>query len=309
MRFGGGFNRSIDQNRVDMDLKDHGPIGNDTTTLAGRTIVPNPAAELDADALHILFFGQSNNNSSLTANAGDAAPGRYPLANPTKVLNMSIGHRGAVFYAKDPLLSADGTDSHNGMVLADQLINAGLASKVVISNCSIGGTFCGDWVVGGAYVQNMTYRRGDAAYRIGLAQRCIKAAGLDHVRTIIDWAQGEWDSDTPTGTSQSLYQASLQLVISEMKRTNLLRVGRVMFVHKTTRLINSSERRDPVRAAQAAVVDDGLVRAGIDMDAIPANHPVTGRVTRPDGTHYGIDGGDLLAAGKRALIAAWIAEG
>lgn len=280
---------SIDQTTASLDLKAQPQVGNDTTTLAGRTLADHRAL-LTPTTLHILFFGQSNNNNAVLG-------GPYTIQNPTKTLNMSIQHCGAVFYAKAPILASDSVHSHNGLQLADQIINAGLAANVIVSNISTGATFIADWVNNGA-VAGPGYRRGDAANRIGLAQRCIVAAGLDGVKTVIDWAIGEWDSDNPQ-TSQADFQTAFAKVVAETKRVNLLRPGRVMFVHKTTRPGNPQASRDAIRAGIDTIVDGNLVRAGFDMDTLGG---------RPDGTHFDVPGAAPLATGKKTLIQNWMAE-
>jgi hypothetical protein len=281
---------SIDQARACLSLLSQPQIGDDTTTLAGRTLADHRSL-LGPTTLHILFFGQSNNNNVVL-------PGPYTILNPTKILNMSIQHRGAVFYAKEPILASDSVHSHNGLQLADQLIAAGAAENVIVSNISTGGTFGADWVRGGA-TAGVGFRRGEAANRIGLAQRCIVAAGLDGVRTVIDWAIGEWDSDAPA-SSQAQYQSAMAAVVAETKSCGLLRPGRVMFLHKTTRPGNLQSSRDAIRAGVDTLVDGALVRAGVDMDAIG---------NRTDGTHFNLTGAATLATGKKALIQNWIANG
>jgi len=201
-----------------------------------------------------------------------------------KIFNLSIGHRGALFVAKNPLLSSDIVFGHHGFFLADSLISAGLATKVILTNIICGGNYFSDWV--GA---------GELAYRIGLAARCIANAGLSDLRTIIDHQGGEWDSDA--GITQTAATNSLNAIIAEFKRVGLLRDGNNMVVHRNTRITNASGLRNPIRAAQASVPDGNLVKAGVDVDTLGSSH-------RSDGTHFTVNGGAALAALKLPVYSA-----
>jgi hypothetical protein len=120
-------------------------------------------------------------------------------------------------------------------------------------------------------------------------------------KIIIDWQQGEWDSD-PTCTTQSNYTAALNAVVAEYKRVGLLHSGNVMFINQCTRITSGSGDRTPIRAAQASVPDGGLVRLGFDSDTI-------GSGDRYDGTHYKASGAILQAAGKLSGFTNFIQNG
>lgn len=277
------------QKTVDLNLRPQPLRGADATTLSGRTQV-DPGTL--AGAIHIIFIGQSTNNNSINSTA---AP-----ANPTKLFNLSVGHKGACFVAQEPLLSSDLVQGHGGMYLGDKLVTDGKASKVLLTNVTIGGSYAADWCPGGG-VTSVGTLLGEESYRIGLAARCIANAGLSGLKTIIDWQQGEWDSD-PTATTQANYTAALNGVIAEFKRVGLLKTGSVMFINQCTRITDATVDRNTIRAAQAAVCDAGLVRLGGDMDTILA-------ANRYDGTHFSAAGAALQAGLKATGIENFITNG
>lgn len=292
----GLFNSNgADQRTVDLSLRPQPARGNDATTLAGRTQV-DPGTLNTARTVIIIFDGQSTNNNSVNATASPA--------NPTKIFNLSIGHRGACFIAKEPLLSSDLAVGHNGMYLADKIITDGVCDQVVLINEAIGGSYMADHSpTGGSNTAIGTITVGELAYRVGLTARCIANAGLSGLRTIIDYQQGEWDSDSGT-TTQAQYASPLNSYIAECKKVGLLRTGNVMFVNLCTRIAETAGNRNPIRAAQAAVVDGGLVRSGADSDS------VTGGTNRQvDGQHFTGAGSVALAALKAVGIENYITNG
>lgn len=281
------------QRVVDLNLRPQPLAGADNTTLSGRTRV-DPATL--AGAVHIIFVGQSTNSNHID---GTASP-----VHADKIFNLSIGHGGACFVAVEPLLFASATNGHHGMYLADSLIASGSTSKVLLTNIICGGNYCADWspvggTVGGSQAGT---RMGELSYRIGLAARCIANAGLSGLKTIIDWQQGEWDSDN-TCTTQGNYTAALNAVVAEFKRVGLLRSGNVMFVNQCTRIAETSDNRNPIRSAQAAVPDGVLVRVGFDNDTITAGD------RQMDGTHLKVSGAILQAAGKMPGMQNFIQNG
>lgn len=72
-----------------------------------------------------------------------------------------------------------------------------------------------------------------------------------------------------------------------------------MLVHRCTRLTNSTGNRNPVRQAQADVVDGALVRAGADIDTLDLSH-------RYDDDHFTAAGAAAQAALKLPLIASYL---
>jgi hypothetical protein len=284
----------IDQRVVDLGLRSNLPVLADTWSVAGRTL--RPLSDVSGRALVICFLGQSTNQNSVQAatHAGD---------NP-HIFNVSMAHPSPthLWQAKEPLLCADATSGHHGMLLAQGLLDGGFADNIVLVNVAVGGSYAADWCPGGGIVggNQSGVRAGSVAYRIGLAARLLAFAGLADLPTVLDWQQGEWDSDN-VATTQADHTAALAGTIVECKRVGLLRSGRAMFVHQCTRLASSSGNRNPIRAAQAAVVDGDLVLAGVDIDTL-------GSGTRHDGSHFTVAGAGLQADLKLPLYEAYCAN-
>lgn len=252
-----------DHRLLDLQLRSNGASPADTFSLSGRTQV-HPSV-IGARAVNLVTLGQSNNNNSIS--------GTYSATHGSNVYNCAIAHRGALFVAAKPLLVSDLTDDHHKRKLADDLITDGLVDDVIITMASLGGSASSAWAASGAL-----------HYRISLAARCIYAGGIEHVPRIIDWIQGE--ADTDASVNQATYQANLQAVIDQCKRSGLLRPGTdKMIVHRCTRLTGTGAIRDGIRAAQVAVCDGVDVIQGADIDTL------TGASNRPDGTHFSLSPG------------------
>jgi hypothetical protein len=276
-----------------LQLRTNAPIGADAWSTSGRTI--RWLSEITGRAANIIFVGQSTNQNNIDSTTS--------VSHGSHLFNLSLAHRSAtqIYQAKEPLLVSDlNTGGHHGMSIGDMLVDQGTLDNVVLTNIACGGSYCADWAPGGGTVGG-TYagsRAGVLAYRIEMVAQLIEKAGLSHLPTIIDWQQGEWDSDA-TNTSQSNYAAALNSVINEFKRVGLLRAGNVMFVHLCTRPSASSGAKTAIRAAQASVVDGNLVRAGADIDAL-------GGAYRYDGTHFNASGAAAQAALKVPLYQAFL---
>lgn len=287
--------KGIDQRTVDLKLRPNAPLGDDVWSLSGRTL--RSISEISGKACNVVFIGQSTNNNMVQ---GTTTP-----ANPTKLFNLSLAHPmpSQIYQAKEPLLASDTTMGHHGIALGDGLVAKGYCDNVVLTPIAIGGSYVADYAPGGGTSGGPFpgVRAGSLAYRIGLAARTIRNAGLHTLPTIIDWQQGEWDSDN-TPTTYDNYKAALLKVIGEFKNVGLLRAGNVMFVHKCTRLTNSSTSRNIIRQAQTDVVDGVLVRAGADIDTLDLTY-------RYDDAHFTAAGAAKQAALKIPFVANFLANG
>lgn len=249
----------VDQRGLDLSLRPNTPASNDTYSLSGRTQV-GPSV-LGARAVNLVTMGQSNNNNSIV--------GTISTTNGSHIYNMSIAHRGALFVAAKPLLTSDLTDDHHKMALADQLISDDLVDDVIISQVTIGGSLSSYW-----------NSSGSLHYRISLAARCCYAGGLDHVPRIIDWIQGE--ADTDSSVSEATYQQNLESVIAMCRGSGLIKPGRdKMIIHRCTRLSGNSTIRTGIRAAQVAVCNGVDIIQGADVDTLDGSY-------RTDGTHFSV---------------------
>lgn len=286
-----GFaSNGIDQSVADLKLRDNAPTGNDTWSLDGRIL--RNMSDLTGRVCNVVFIGQSTNNNGVE--------GTSVVQHGANIFNLSIAHpmRDKIYQAKEPLLVSDIVQGHHGMHYADQLISGGHCDNVVLTPIAAGGSFAADFAPGGGIVRDGTRRTGSLAYRIGLAARCIAYAGLHGVPTIIDWQQGEWDSD-PIPTTYANHKAALQSIISEFRRVGLLRAGNVMFVNKCTRPENPTSNKTPIRQAQSDVCDGNLVKTGADIDTLGPQY-------RYDGTHFNQMGAAAQAALKVPFAAAYL---
>lgn len=275
----------IDQRTVDLVLRPQSPAPTDSYSLTGRTAV-DPSTIPTLGTINIVFIGQSHNANSISG-------GTYTPTDASLVTNLSIGHAGGCWQAKSPLLIDDGVGDHHGRWLADQLIAAGLASRVILTLISASATFGVDWAPGGGTYGGGT-RTGTLGYRIGLAARCIAKAGLDRIRRIVDLEIGH--SDSALGTTEANFTTALNGIINECKTTGLLRASSdVMFVHKSTSLAASSGNRNAIRAAQAAVADGTLVRVGADSDSLDSSY-------RYDGVHFSYASGASAQANLKKIV-------
>lgn len=290
------FSRGIDQRTSDMRLRSNSPVQDDVWDLSGRTL--RDISDITGRVVNYVTLGQSINQNSLD--------GFSTVEHGTNIFNLSLGHpmKKKIFQAQEPLLVSNNglaTLGHHGMPLADQIIDNDICDNVIITNVAVGGSYCADWCPGGGTVGGLNGagpRTGSLAYRIRLAAAVIQYAGLWNVPTILDWQCGIWDSD-PTGTTEVNYTNALNGVIAELRKVGLLRPGNIMFVHKETNLTSNSSDRNPVRAAQAAVVDDDLVLAGADIDTLGSEY-------RVDDIHFSVAGGIVQATLKRTVIDPWI---
>lgn len=283
----------LDQKTVDLNLRSNFPVESDIVPITGKTI--RNISDITGRVCNIIFLGQSTNQNTLRS----APPS--PL-NPTNLFNLSIAHpmKRNIYQAQAPLLTSNATMDHHGIPLGDALINQGYCDNVILTNVACGGSYAADYAPGGALVggNEAGYRPGSMAYRLGLTARVIEYSGLSHLPTVIDWQQGEWDTDG-TPTTYENHKLALEKIIAELKLVGLLRTGNVMFVHKCTRPGNPEASRNAIRQAQADVVDGNLVRAGADIDTL-------GGIYRPDGTHFSGAGGVAQAELKLPLIGNYV---
>lgn len=290
----GGINQQV----ADLVPPTYTPVLNPWNySLSGHAQI-DPAT-ISPSALLVVFLGQSTNSNSVL-------PTGYTPGHAGDVFNLSIAHKGATFAVGSlPLLSCDIVSEHWGKWLADALVGGGVVPQVVLAPAAFGGSYAADWAPGGGPCGGAegtgTWRAGLLSAQIGLVERCICNAGLDNLRTVIIWNQGQWDGDSPN-TSQSQYLANGQKMIAECKRVNLLRPGRRLFVDQCARITSATAGYLAVRAAQAALVDGVSVFAGIDFDAVV---PYSGGY-QSDLTHCNWTGAAAQAAAYVPLVSGCI---
>lgn len=225
--------------------------------------------------LVMILAGQSN--------MGSVASAAYSPGNPGSIDNLNV-YDGQIYAAADPLLGSSyiyqnfGGNAQGGIGIriADALITAGKFDRVILVPISIGGTYI------------TQHADGSLSNRIPAAMARLKARGIveqANVTFALLWGQGE--TDQSEGTSQAAYTAAFGRLVARARTAGL--TGRI-FVPLQTRLGGTNYA--PVRAAQAACVDNGAgIFAGPDADAI-----TSGRYA--DGTHFD-------TAGLISLTSAW----
>lgn len=133
--------------------------------------VPAPPAQVALDQLTILVVGQS-----ISSNCNEHKFG--PVDNV-----FQVGRDGSIKAAQDPFEWADCSNGSMWMPLGKQLIDGGIAKKVVFMPIGVGGTKVSDWQDGGV-----------AYPKLGNVIAQIKAKGLHFDMAF--WHQGSSDIGT-----------------------------------------------------------------------------------------------------------------
>lgn len=263
---------------------------------ASNTFFPdwsNPNSKVQVDAT--LVPGQKTlvlciGGQSLTTNV---VPTLYVPTNRTGVQNFSITNGGCyiapVSGSIDPLLGCTGfapnlpgvsaVGGHWAGILADSLITAGIAARVIIVPFGIGGSQIADWQVGGANNP-----------RFAVMARRLALAGL--APSCIMWEQGE--SDNLGGTTQAQYTTRLASMLSTIQTlwpTVPTFVAQASWINGTTSAA--------VVAAQAAAVSHPLVWAGPNADSLNATN------RQSDNTHWNNTGAAAIAGLWKTALAAF----
>lgn len=241
----------------------------------GGKTVRSSAVNTGIRNLVLILAGQSN--------MGSVASAAYSPTNGGAIDNLNV-YDGQLYVASDPLLGSSyiyqnfGGNGQGGlgMRLADALISAGKFDRVILVPISIGGTYIAQ------------HADGVLSNRIPAALARLKARGIvEQTNVTFALLLGQGETDQSQGTSQAAYTAAFGRLVARARAAGL--AGRI-FVAVQTRL--SGANYAPVRAAQAACVDNGAgIFAGPDADAI-----TSGRYA--DGTHFD-------TAGLTALTSAW----
>lgn len=187
-----------------------------------------------------------------------------------KVHNLSLDN-GGVYTAAQPLLGCSLTptparESNYAMHLADKIILANKADRIILCPIGIGGTTIAQWASGGVCNE-----------RIGVLARRLEAQG--YAAGAILWHQGESDH----GTAQSSYAAALSSVIGTFRANGLTAP---FFPARATYSYGAVDAA--VRAAQLGVADGVSVHAGPDLDTL-------GSANRVDDLHFNQAGASAAA--------------
>jgi hypothetical protein len=231
----------------------------------GKQPVPCPVQ--DDGTVVLVVAGQSN-----AANSGAA---RQASRHGSQVVNFVEGR---CFKAASPLLGADGRSGEYWTLLADRLIDQGVARKVVLAPFSVNGSKINRWQPGGDLHAPFLKMLGQlrASYRPA------------HVL----WHQGE--ADFLLGTSQSAYLTSLTALVRAVRSQGIDAPFRVAVASRCFLLEWRAD--NPVALAQRSASDAGLgLVVGPDADA------VWGEAQRFDDCH-------LSAGGQAEMAERWLAS-
>lgn len=254
----GGANFAPD--KFDLQASDsHGATGNGA--FANNGSYPgyrntNGRVQVDAaliggqKTLTIIIVGQSN--------ACSVSPTPYVATSPL-AHNLNI-YDGGVYHMQDPPLGCSQTPIGGAPGpcgtwlgrLADKLIAAGNAARVIMVPAAMAGSYVGDHDPSAATPNN--YQR----LKVALL-RC-QAAGLTPDAVI--WMQGE--GDNVSGTTGAVYTATLNRIIAQSRVDGY---AGPWFVNETT--WNGGVPSATIEAAQAAVVNHSAgIWAGANTDVI-----------------------------------------
>lgn len=197
-----------------------------------------PCRQVGPHALVLVAFGQSN-----SANSGEWRFG--PAAG---VYNFNLLD-GRCYEASDPLLGAGGNGGSAWIPLAHEIVESGLAPRVVIASIGLGGTQIRDWTPGGKLWGRVTE-----------VTESMSRAGLP-VHAFL-WHQGESDR----GVDPAEYSAMFLSMVREMRASGM---GAPIYIARATRCGDSDSPR--LRSAQTELGVDYRelgIHAGPDTDTL-----------------------------------------
>lgn len=241
------------------------PANPQNRSAKGRTI-SSPRLVIGQKTIALLGAGQSQ--------LGNSIDGTYSIVNSGKVDNLNI-FDGGTYVAADPLTGCSGLTGGNLLTrVADKLITGGYCDRVIVAACAVGGTSINAWVSGGVLHEALL-----------VALRRLAAVGLQPDALL--WQLGE--TDGANGMSQATFQANMNSLISQVQNQGF---NPKWFVARST--WNNGVTSAPIRAAQAAVVNNTTVFAGPDTDTLNATY------RQADNTHF------TAASGADAAATLWV---
>ncbi|MGM4929702.1 sialate O-acetylesterase [Tardiphaga sp. 619_E2_N8_5] len=199
--------------------------------------------------LVIIVIGQSN--------ACSVSSTPYTPSN-SLAHNLNI-YDGGVYRMKDPPLGCSQTPVTGSPPagawmgrLADKLINASVAARVIMVPAAMAGSYIGDHDPAGTQPNNY----------IRLKVALLRCAALGLTPDAVIWMQGE--GDNVAGTSQANYTAALNRIIAQSRTDGY---SGPWFVNKTT--WNAGAASATIQAAQDAVINHGTgIWAGANTDSL-----------------------------------------
>ncbi len=235
---------------------------------SGRTLL-NPQGLIGGDVSRLYVFAGQSTMACSNPTA------RVPVSS--RVDNFNI-YDGAIYTYRDPPLgtSYGGDITGPGCTagrIADKLITAGPATRVICATMAVGGTSIDQWVNDTA-----------VARRVPVMGARLAAAGLLSSVTAIIWQQGE--TDNALNTPQATYTARMASLIAAWRAAGF--TCKILIAQTSW---NAGASHAATRAAQAAAVNNGAgIYAGPDTDTL------TGANRQADNTHFSDVGADALAS-------------
>jgi carbohydrate esterase-like sialic acid-specific acetylesterase len=212
----------------------------------------------------ILTFGQSN-----AANTGEERYAAHGAVHVFNIFDMRF------YRAIDPLPGA----SHDGGSvwgrLGDKLIDAGVASSVLIVPIAVGATYIRDWGPGGYYHRRLLF----ALHR-------LKSAGIKI--DMLCWHQGEADANH-TGMSAAEYSRYFRSMLRAVREKGVDAPVYVALATLCEEAPHPFQNAAEIRRGQKnAVSIRDRILPGPDTDLIGIEH-------RRDGCHFSASGQELAA--------------
>lgn len=227
-----------------------------------------PAA--DARTLVLLVAGQSN--------AANSAGQKFQSTHGANVVNF---FEGKCVIAKSPLLGSTGEWGEPWTLLANKLIDKGVADRVVIAPVAFGGSAIRAWASG--------------ELRKSLLDTIASVRKRYQVSGVI-WYQGE--SDFIFSTPEAEYRDDLSTLIGLIRRAG---VSAPIYLTAASRCANSDWNWSPdnavVRAQRSAVNSSAQVFMGVDADSL-----LTG-FDRYDDCHLSASGVDKITDEWTSVLA------
>lgn len=230
--------------------------------LGSKLKTPVPCPPQDDRTAVLLAIGQSH--------ASNDSGQRYRSAHGERVLNY---HDGKCYVAESPLLGATGRTGESWTLLANRMIDAKLADRVILVSTAVGGSFARRWRDGGDLNATMleVLREMQPRYRV----------------THTFWMQGE--ADLAARTSEADYTTMVRSLVGSLRRAGMS--GPIYLSVSTYCDVPNWTADNPIARAQRSLpkLERG-VYVGVDLDHVIAP------IDRVDGCHLSGSGQEKLAA-------------
>jgi hypothetical protein len=206
-----------------------------------KVILPCPRQ--DPRTAVLLVIGQSN--------SANHAEKKFTTKYFGSVVNFFDGE---CYSAESPLLGASGDQGEFSTLLGDDLIERGVADKVVIASSGIGYTTIARWK------QNSDLNK----MMLNVIQKLQEKYNI----TEVIWHQGE--SDYRSKTSEADYVEAFRSLLRTIRTSG---VAAPVYIAVATKCLTHNqpwEPNNPVAAGQKQIIDSGLAYLGANTDELLA---------------------------------------